>query len=158
MGLDTSHDAWHGAYSAFRRWRDAISEAAGYEMARYAVGAAGRPIDLDKDHTFPAYLMERSIGINWMRLEDKNYMGEWDYIPCDITGPDPLLILLCHSDCDGYLEPEHCTLIADRLTELLPNLPEPEEGGHIGDYRVKTQHFIDGCRAAAAAGERLDFH
>lgn len=21
MGLDTSHDCWHGAYSAFTRWR-----------------------------------------------------------------------------------------------------------------------------------------
>lgn len=30
MGLDTSHDCWHGAYSAFMRWRTAIAEVAGF--------------------------------------------------------------------------------------------------------------------------------
>lgn len=30
MGLDTSHDCWHGAYSAFMRWRKALCEVAGY--------------------------------------------------------------------------------------------------------------------------------
>lgn len=30
MGLDTTHECWHGAYSAFNRWRNKISEVAGY--------------------------------------------------------------------------------------------------------------------------------
>lgn len=30
MGLDTSHDCWHGAYSSFMRWRKKLSEVAGY--------------------------------------------------------------------------------------------------------------------------------
>lgn len=30
MGLDTTHDCWHGAYSAFNRWRTALCEVAGY--------------------------------------------------------------------------------------------------------------------------------
>jgi hypothetical protein len=30
MGLDTTHDCWHGAYSAFMRWRAALCEVAGY--------------------------------------------------------------------------------------------------------------------------------
>ncbi len=30
MGLDTSHDCWHGAYSAFMRWRMKLAEVAGY--------------------------------------------------------------------------------------------------------------------------------
>lgn len=30
MGLDTSHDCWHGAYSAFSRFRRKIAEVAGY--------------------------------------------------------------------------------------------------------------------------------
>jgi len=29
MGLDTTHDAWHGPYSKFARWRRALAEAAG---------------------------------------------------------------------------------------------------------------------------------
>jgi len=28
MGLDCSHDAWHGAYSAFHRWRCKLAEVA----------------------------------------------------------------------------------------------------------------------------------
>jgi hypothetical protein len=30
MGLDTTHDCWHGAYSAFMRWRRKLAEVAGY--------------------------------------------------------------------------------------------------------------------------------
>jgi len=37
MGLDTSHDAWHGAYSAFMRWRT--------EIARCIDVPAGEPLD-----------------------------------------------------------------------------------------------------------------
>ena len=29
MGLDLTHGCWHGAYSAFARWRDKIAEVAG---------------------------------------------------------------------------------------------------------------------------------
>jgi len=30
MGLDLTHGCWHGAYSAFMRWRQKIAELAGY--------------------------------------------------------------------------------------------------------------------------------
>lgn len=29
MGLDTTHGCWHGAYSAFMRWREKLAEVAG---------------------------------------------------------------------------------------------------------------------------------
>ena len=32
MGLDTTHGCWHGAYSAFGRFREAIATAAGYKV------------------------------------------------------------------------------------------------------------------------------
>ena len=32
MGLDTSHDCWHGAYSAFARWRKRIAAAVGINL------------------------------------------------------------------------------------------------------------------------------
>ncbi len=32
MGLDTSHDCWHGAYSAVTRWRNTVAEIAGYPL------------------------------------------------------------------------------------------------------------------------------
>ena len=34
MGLDTTHDAWHGAYSSFMRWREAVAKAAGLPPLR----------------------------------------------------------------------------------------------------------------------------
>lgn len=150
MGLDTTHDAWHGAYGAFSRWRDAMAEAAGYEIGWLATGELfedGRPPVGKWVPTRPTVL------IDWGHIARKNYDGEWDETPAD-----PLILLIAHSDCDGYLEPEHCALLADRLTELLPAIAEDAEGrGHIGNVRAKTQQFIDGCRAAAAAGERLEF-
>jgi hypothetical protein len=33
MGLDTTHDCWHGSYGGFNRWRNAIAAAAGYTLA-----------------------------------------------------------------------------------------------------------------------------
>ena len=41
MGLDTTHDCFHGAYSAFSRWRNAVAEAAGYMVAP---GARGKSV------------------------------------------------------------------------------------------------------------------
>lgn len=42
MGLDTTHDCWHGPYSSFGDFRRALAEAAGmpplYEMAGYKNG------------------------------------------------------------------------------------------------------------------------
>lgn len=32
MGLDTTHDAWHGAYSAFNRFRQSIAKAVGVDF------------------------------------------------------------------------------------------------------------------------------
>jgi hypothetical protein len=33
MGLDTTHDCWHGAYSAFNRFRHGIARAIGLDLA-----------------------------------------------------------------------------------------------------------------------------
>lgn len=116
MGLDTSHDAWHGPYSAFGRWRGEIA---------------------------------KLIGIDLKAMEGFGGEGKWGALP-----PDALHVLLNHSDCDGDIAPEDCAKIADRLEELLPSVPADPM-----DYtRKKTEAFIKGCRAAAAAGERLDFH
>jgi len=135
MGLDTTHDAWHGAYGAFTRFRNALAKAAGYEVE------------------------DRTIYLDWGHVEEKNLYGEWDAVPCNTLGPDPLLFLLMHSDCEGHIEPEHCRLLADRLMELLPAIDDDADGGgHLGNIRTKTQQFIDGCYAAANAGERLEFY
>jgi hypothetical protein len=134
MGLDLSHGAWRGAYGAFKRFREALALAAGYEVD------------------------DGSIYIDWGHTTHRNFFGEWDAIPCSTLGPDPLLILIIHSDCDGSIEPEHCALLVDRLTELLPALEGQDGLGHLGNLQEATQRFINGCREAATAGEPLEFY
>lgn len=136
MGLDTTHDAWHGAYSAFKRWRDEIAKAAGYAFLKqdyYEVAA-----------------------IDWGHIPERALMGDWT----GLDAPrDPLLYLIAHSDCEGEIRPEQAAPLADALEALLPKLEGVPGGGHIGpSFRDKTQKFIDGLRRAVAAGESVEFH
>ena len=41
MGLDTSHDAWHGSYSTFNEWRTLVAAAAGFRPLREMRGFGG---------------------------------------------------------------------------------------------------------------------
>lgn len=147
MGLDTSHGCWHGAYSAFMRWRRMIARVAGMPPLDLMQGFFERDSYSDPLREYAkqapelADLHYRSLPIQWEALK-----------------PDPLHILLCHSDYDGQIEAKDCGPIADSLEKLMPLLPSVEAGGHIGDWRDKTQAFIDGLRAAAAAGENVEFH
>lgn len=146
MGLDTSHDAWHGAYSAFMRWRIMIAKWAGMPPLElmegfWEKGSYRDPfVEYAKSSPNLAQQYYDSLPIRWSSLK-----------------PDPLHKLLFHSDCDGEIASEDCGPIADRLKELLPLLPKGDSGGHIGDYRDKTQQFINGLRRAAEAGENLLF-
>jgi hypothetical protein len=150
VGLDTSHDAWHGAYSAFMRWREMIAEVAGMPPLQMMDGfwqkgqAPYDPATLIFNDKMAKEAVERfcsRLPIKWESLK-----------------PDPLHTLLYHSDCDGEIAWEDCGPIADRLEELLPKFPNGEGGGHIGNWRDKTSKFIDGCRAAYKAKENLNFH
>lgn len=143
MGLDTSHDAWHGSYGAFTRWRNAVAVAAGYEVME---GGVIRHSDGRSD------LLHDTVLIDWGHVQDKNYSGDWDEPPAD-----PLIVLIAHSDCDGVIHPEHAGPLADRLAELLPLMAE-DQSGHIWSYRGVTEQFIKGLREAVAAGEDVDFH
>ena len=118
MGLDTSHDCWHGPYSFFNNWRRAVAEAIGIE-------------DLD---------------LHWARHNAKDP---------DYCEPDrPLMVLLNHSDCDGQIESKDCAAIADDLEHILKRLDD------YGPYsaRQHAMRWIKGLRAAAAAGESVQFH
>jgi hypothetical protein len=141
MGLDTSHDCWHGAYSAFMRWRRELARVAGLPPldlmeAFYVAGDYMDPIK-----TEDAYQgIRQQLPIRWQALR-----------------PDVLHALLYHSDCDGELAAELCGPLADRLSELLPLLAG-DFGGHVGAIAVKTQQFIDGLRLAASLNEPVRFH
>lgn len=94
MGLDTTHDCWHGPYSSFASWRG--------ELAK----AAGRETDAEGDCTVVVDAYE------WC-----NFQGLWRHEP-----EDALDVLLVHSDCDGYLFPHQLPRLAQRLEELLPSI------------------------------------
>jgi hypothetical protein len=155
MGLDTTHDAWHGAYSAFMRWRTEIAKVAGLPPLDLMEGFYGGQQRRAGGSMIPTFY----IGPNTDELT-RNCITRLDAqlpIKWEALRPSPLHELLFHSDCDGEIPAESCGPIADALEELLPKL-EGDLGGHIGDVRAKTQKFIDGCRRAAAAGEPLGFH
>jgi len=100
MGLDTSHDCWHGSYGSFNRWRIEVARAAGLP-----------PLDLMVGHydghgvTDPAILS--TLPISW-----------------DAVRPTPLRLLLNHPDCEGELAWQDCAAIADALEALIPSMGE----------------------------------
>ena len=48
MGLDCSHNAWHGAYSAFMRWRQKLADVAvGALWMQNALALAGEWLPAD---------------------------------------------------------------------------------------------------------------
>lgn len=139
MGLDTSHDCWHGAYLAFMRWRNALELAAGIPQREF-----------DGGHGYKW----KAADIDWNSVTLAQLNGEWDKWP-----DDPLMILIVHQDCEGKIAAVHCGPLADRLEQLLPKLAEMGNGGgHIGAYVDETKQFIAGLRAAAEAQEDVEFH
>lgn len=151
MGLDTTHGAWHGAYSAFYRWRKEIANFAGYPPLELMDGYYSEDDFYLLERLFPnvddtAMFKFRSI--------KKQFPIKWDCLKSS-----PLNVLLLHSDCEGDISPEDCKGIADALIELMPLIPEDIDcGGHIGNLRKKTQTFIDGCLEAFNKNEKLEFH
>lgn len=135
MGLDTTHDCWHGPYSSFGRWRAAVAAAAGIATYEGRLGLS--------------YWHE---SFNELRDAQGGLYGDW------VTPPeDPLMVLLCHSDCEGRIPHELAAGLADRLEGLLPGIVE-DRSWPTGYMRQHTLDFIAGLRAAATKGEDVEFH
>lgn len=158
MGLDCSHDAWHGAYSAFMRWRTKIAEVAGLPPLALMEGFYSSLNDGSMSPT-----LYHGVNTNDPAYGDssQSYMGSLDDllpIRWDCLKPAALYELLNHSDCDGSIAADKCGLIADELEKIIPLLPDDNAGGHIGSWRDKTIQFVAGLHAAFESGESLDFH
>jgi len=136
MSLDTTHDCWHGAYSRFSFWRNDIATAAGEPLAEGRIGLLPE-IAMDFDE----------------RFTEENYQGYWDEPPSDV-----LHVLLVHSDCDGVIQHQYTAALADRLEGLLPALGKYDDNDDWRGHYELTKRFISGLRAAAAAGEDVEFH
>ncbi len=174
MGLDTSHGCWHGAYSAFNRWRIEIAKAAGLPPLDLMEGfwgsprAESPPCGLPLSIKCAANMLKRAT-YEWSPKQPgeaeshrphESLLSAFDFDPIrwDCLKPDPLHELLHHSDCEGEIPWESCEGIADSLERILPNLPDEDAGGHIGNWRDKTQQFINGLRLAAEQKENVEFH
>lgn len=101
MGLHCSYKTFDGPYSKFDRFRDALAIAAGFELYEKEGGHYFGRFGLDYDNTY----------------EEENVLGIWPVEP-----KEPLLLLLCHSDCEGVIQFRHLCLLAARIAELIPKI------------------------------------
>lgn len=149
MGLDISHGAWNGAYSAFHRWRCMIAQTMGFPPLDIMEGFYDDKSDFALlDHKFDKDALEMSA----LRRIREQLPIKWESLK-----PSPIIELLYHSDCDGDIPHGKLRKLADALEELLHKIPDTDGGGHIGNYREKTQTFINGCRLAYSKKQKLKF-
>ena len=127
MELDTTHNAWHGSYIRFNDWRREVAEIAGYSTGQC------KP-----------YTPISGPLLDWDSFTESNVKGEWAETPAD-----PLIVLLVHSDCDGFIMPQQALPLADALEALLPLME--------GWTRVRTIQFILGLRLAVELDEPVEF-
>jgi len=150
--LDTSYDCWHGAYSAFCRWRQKLAHVAGfpplYLMEHYCEASYN---DWTRE-VHPANAVSTDA-VEVLRACEGVLPIHWDYFK-----DDPLTVLLNPSDWDGKIAHEDCLPLADRLQGMMPRLPDVNDLSHIGNWRDTTQQFIDGLRRAHEVGEAVDFY
>jgi hypothetical protein len=132
MGLDCSHNAFSGAYSSFNRLRQYVAKVAGGSFP---------------PHNDPA--------LDW-----NQWYFESAIVPNNTVRG--MHLFLEHSDCDGEFSPEECSLVAEFLDWIVSqDVSSTAALGHLArngpDMKDSVRRFSDGCKAAAAAGESLEF-
>lgn len=150
MGLDCSHGAFSGAYSAFNRFRQAVCAAAGGSYPpHWLYDEKGEFVRTENGFI----VIDRSKDSDTWYIDDKyspeTHPGLWEFFS--------------HSDCDGEIASEVCAKLAEEMEALLPAIEALnwEANGHIardGGFIAVTERFIAGCWAAAAEGKPLEFH
>src|SRR5215217_1036907 len=144
MGLDVSHGAFNGAYSAFNRFRKIVAE---------AIGGSYPP------HKSPLVCSDGDIIVS----PDQNRF----YVPgsrktFQVEQPGISAFLLSN-DCEGEFSPELCKQMADELEAILPRIEKLDDGGagHIerdGGFLAVTKRYIEGCRLAHSENENLRYY
>lgn len=169
MGLDTSHDCWHGPYSMFMRWREWLAAQVGIPL-RLMQGF----VDYYPDASDAEWGERNAIGDtdNWLRARvvEKTIkalvaLGK-EQVRWDMMKADPLWRLLNHSDCDGNIKWWYCKGIAERLAEVYRQSKDADVLGHGGmnikcgcydSMRRATLRFALGCYRAYRAREHVVF-
>lgn len=139
MGLDTTHEAFHGAYSAFNNLRRFLLRSIGGSFPPH-----------DNKELLDGYWYWHKEDESKTKFSSETHKG--------------LLEFFAHSDCDGDISPEMCKVVADELEEILSyveKLADTEDCfGHLlrnGGYLQVTKDFIAGCRLAHSLNEPLEF-
>lgn len=153
MGLDTSHDCWHGSYGRFHEWRKSIAHAAGLPPLELMDGFFSPqgyfptfyvgPVEADSLVMKAIKSIEERLPIKWECLKE-----------------DALHILLRHSDCDGEIDWQDCEQIADRLNRVRQTLiyaGSDSEPQLIIQDQSRTIQFIMGLRLAYSRQENVIF-
>lgn len=108
MGLDTTHDAYHGGYAGYSIMREALGRAAGWTMDPDKHMVA---VDWGKDS--PDTIGDEQPEWARARFGDID-RDEWPW--------DPIIFLWAHEDCEGVIPPAMAGAIAARIEELLPKV------------------------------------
>jgi hypothetical protein len=182
MGLDVSHDAWHGPYSQFNRWRVWVAKQVGiplrlmegYYNWQWDEGDEKRLTDTKNFYTLHTLSGENTLWYDTLKaVQELGGPIKWD-----VLGDHPLRILLSHSDCDGRIHWMHCKRIALELGKILKRVEDDmievtyregpnagqrmfaswQDGRGIYDGNVSaTKRFICGCLEAFKSKEDLLF-
>ena len=153
MGLDCSHDAWDGAYSAFNSFRQVVCAAVGGSFPPHNYPGFGRGT-ITRDDLLGA---SKPLDNNMVYFGDPEIAEDFDI-------DEGIVELLSHSDCDGEISPEMCKKVADGLEKIIPKISRMTGtpwSGHIesnGGYVAVTERFINGCREAYKNNEPLEFY
>lgn len=130
MGLDTTHGAFNGAYSAFNRLRQAVAEAAG--------GSYPPHKDQSLDNT--------KFYVDGDSDTHEGVMIFLSHSDCD-GGLSPTE---CQLVADGLSE----------IVDKIHNDERRDGGhlASVGGAKGACLRFIEGCKEAAKKGETLEFH
>jgi hypothetical protein len=156
MGLDTTHDCWHGSYTGFAHWRNDIARIIGWDIednSKVGSGASyvipeGRvpeqapPADEEVTTDGETYTIHWSQGYN-----NSVWLGQWDNDPIDY-----LDVLMLHSDCEGIIPHRFLEGLCHRLMDIMGE-QEPDSW-----QRRATGQFCVGLIEAHNRGEDVGFH
>lgn len=141
MGLDVTHDAFSGAYSAFNRFRQVVAKAAGCSYPNHTEDF------VSGDETIPL-----------AELDQGRY-----YTPSGFNKTNPgLTAFFVSNDCEGTFSPKVCKQMADEMEAVLHGIDaQGSDWGHIerdGGFGAVARKYITGCRLAHSLKEKMVYH
>ena len=167
MGLDTSHDCWHGPYSAFMRWRTSLAHSMGIPY-RLMQGLGVCHCDMKK---VTEEGCKAIIGSQWSddAVWLKHLVEASSVVRQCPWSIDPAIAeLLSHSDCDGRIRWWNAGKIAIALGRFLRSPqgqslrghnarnPSEKRADYDGTYEA-TKRFALGCAKAYRLREDVYF-